>query len=55
MVIFNADPGTTWEMRIFDMMGLAAYGARDVFAGSTGSPGPRMTCRVIRLPASLGR
>jgi hypothetical protein len=41
VVIFNADPGTTWEMRVFDMMGLAAYGARGtVFAGSTGSPGP---------------
>jgi hypothetical protein len=41
VVIFNADPGTRWEMRIFDMMGLAAYAAEGtVFAGSVGTPDP---------------
>jgi hypothetical protein len=41
VVIFNADPGTRWEMRIFDMMGLAAYASEGtVFAGSVGTPGP---------------
>jgi hypothetical protein len=41
VIIFNADPGSRWEMRVFDMMGLAAYGASGtVFAGSTGSPSP---------------
>ena len=27
VVIFNADPGTNWELRIFDMMALTVYGA----------------------------
>lgn len=41
VIIFNADPGTRWEMRIFDMMGLAAYASEGtVFAGSPGAPGP---------------
>jgi hypothetical protein len=41
VIIFNADPGTRWEMRIFDMMGLAAYAANGtVFEGSAGSPDP---------------
>jgi hypothetical protein len=41
VIIFNADPGTKWEMRVFDMMGLSAYAADGtVFAGSTGAAGP---------------
>jgi hypothetical protein len=41
VIIFNADPGTRWEMRIFDMLGLATYAAEGtVFAGSVGSPDP---------------
>lgn len=41
VIIFNADPGTNWEMRIFDMLGLATYAARGtVFAGSAGGPDP---------------
>jgi hypothetical protein len=41
VIIFNADPGTRWEMRIFDMMGLATFGSEGtVFAGSAGAPGP---------------
>jgi hypothetical protein len=41
VIIFNADPGSRWEMRVFDMMGLAAYAASGtVFAGSPGSPSP---------------
>jgi hypothetical protein len=41
VIIFNADPGSRWEMRIFDMLGLATYAAEGtVFAGSVGTPDP---------------
>jgi hypothetical protein len=39
VIIFNADPGTNWEMRIFDMEALIAFKADgQVFAGSAGTP-----------------
>jgi hypothetical protein len=41
VIIFNADPGSRWEMRIFDMLGLATYAAEGtVFAGSVGTADP---------------
>jgi len=41
IIIFNADPGTTWDMAIFDMMGITTYKTlnRQVFGGSTGGAG----------------
>jgi hypothetical protein len=40
VVIFNADAGSTWQLMIFDMMGLSTfYTTGTVFAGSTGFPG----------------
>ena len=41
VIIFNADPGTRWEMRIFDMLALTTYSAEGtVFEGSTGTADP---------------
>jgi hypothetical protein len=39
IIIFNADPGTKWDMAIFDMMGLTTYKTldREVFAGTPGT------------------
>lgn len=40
VVIFNADAGSTWQLMVFDMMGLSTfYSTGTVFAGSTGFPG----------------
>lgn len=34
VIIFNGDPGTAWELRIFDMMGITTFAASGtVFAG----------------------
>jgi hypothetical protein len=36
VIIFNADPGSVYRIRIFDMMGLAVFGSSGtVFAGQT--------------------
>ena len=38
LIIFNADPGSNWALRIFDMQGLATFAAEgQVFAGTPGS------------------
>jgi hypothetical protein len=38
VIIFNADPGTTWSMRIFDMQAIATFGASGtVFVGTNGT------------------
>ena len=35
-IIFNADPGTRWELRVFDMQAITTFAAEDVvFAGGT--------------------
>jgi hypothetical protein len=40
VIIFNADPGSTWELRIFDMMALTVFGQGGrVFPGSEGGNG----------------
>lgn len=41
VVIFNADPGTKWDLAVFDMRGITTYKSlgNDVFAGSPGSGG----------------
>jgi hypothetical protein len=40
VIIFNADPGSRWDMAIFDMQGLIAFRATGtVFAGSGGGGG----------------
>ena len=41
IIIFNADPGTKWDMAIFDMMGITTYKTlnREVFGGTPGSGG----------------
>ncbi|HJR42106.1 MAG TPA: hypothetical protein VJ812_08410 [Gemmatimonadaceae bacterium] len=40
VIIFNADPGTNWRLRIFDMMGIASFAANGtVFAGGGGNGG----------------
>ncbi len=47
MIIFNADAGTQWMMRIFDMQSITAFGAEGtVFAGTPGTP--------PAIPASVG-
>ena len=40
VIIFNADPGTRWDLRVFDMQGITTFAANGtVFAGSgTGTP-----------------
>jgi hypothetical protein len=39
VIIFNADPGTRWILRIFDMEAIVAFGDDGtVFAGSAGTP-----------------
>jgi hypothetical protein len=39
VIIFNADAGSRWQMRIFDMENITAFGAEGVvFAGSAGTP-----------------
>ncbi len=39
VIIFNADPGTTWKLVIFDMEALIAFKTDgQVFAGSAGTP-----------------
>lgn len=39
VIIFNADPGTRWGLRVFDMESIVAFGAEgQVFAGSAGTP-----------------
>jgi hypothetical protein len=40
VVIFNADAGSTWQLMIFDMMGLSTFRATGtVFSGDTDFPG----------------
>ena len=40
IIIFNADPGSRWEMAIFDMRGIIAFKTSGtVFAGTGGTPG----------------
>lgn len=40
VIIFNADPGSTWELRIFDMMALTVFGENGrVFPGTAGGNG----------------
>lgn len=41
IIIFNADPGTKWDMAIFDMMGITTYKTldREVFGGTSGGTG----------------
>jgi hypothetical protein len=40
VIIFNADPGSTWELRIFDMMALTVFGQSGrVFPGTPGDDG----------------
>jgi hypothetical protein len=47
VIIFNADPGTHWVMRIFDMEAIISFRAQgDVFAGSAGTP--------PAIPATVG-
>jgi hypothetical protein len=39
VIIFNADPGTRWILRVFDMESIVAFGDEgQVFAGSPGTP-----------------
>ena len=39
IIIFNADPGSRWEMAIFDMRGIIAFkNSGTVFAGTGGTP-----------------
>ncbi len=41
VIIFNADPGTTWQMAIFDMMGITTFRTTGtVFAGGSGTQNP---------------
>jgi len=36
VIIFNADPGTNWSLRVFDMQAITAFAANGtVFAGGT--------------------
>ena len=47
VIIFNADPGTRWVLRVFDMEAIIAFGADgEVFAGSPGTP--------PAIPATVG-
>jgi hypothetical protein len=47
VIIFNADPGTTWKLSIFDMEALIAFKTEGtVFAGSAGTP--------PAIPATVG-
>ena len=47
VIIFNADPGTRWILRVFDMESIIAFGAEgEVFAGSPGTP--------PAIPATVG-
>ena len=40
VIIFNADPGTQWRMRIFDMIGITTFAAEGtVFAGTPATGG----------------
>ena len=34
VIIFNADPGTTWKLRIFDMMALTVFGDQNTVFGN---------------------
>ncbi|MDQ6886317.1 MAG: hypothetical protein M3068_03385 [Gemmatimonadota bacterium] len=44
VIIFNADPGTTWQMAIFDMMAVTTFRANGtVFAGGGATQNPNGT------------
>lgn len=53
VIIFNADPGTTWKLRIFDMMGITTFAATgSVFAGGDdggGGGGPFPGDQAVRF------
>ncbi len=54
VIIFNADPGTTWKLRIFDMMGITTFAANGtVFAGGDdgggGGGGPFPGDQAVRF------
>lgn len=53
VIIFNADPGTTWALRVFDMEAIIAFAANGtVFAGSTGTP-PTPGDQAVRFTWNL--
>ena len=55
IMIFNADPGSRWEMAIFDMRGLIAFrNSGTVFAGTGGTPSGTPGGVACGNPSSLG-
>jgi hypothetical protein len=58
VIIFNGDPGTTYHIRIYDMMGLTVFGSTGtVFGGSTSGSVTFVADQAVRFnwPLTNGR